>query len=275
MSNITTKKTYYQFQKDLNLPLFIAVDQGAFDSTLGDFLVSMKFVKLVDKEESAAIETIKNNHKSRCLSITEASPVVARQIDSTMESDRYGLESITPKPGYQVYRYKNEGIMVYSFGAKVWELGAFNDFGSLKASPEKKLASRIIINRFLSWSLASYGIVGFWGVTVDGGVVLQRAKDSKGEAVFIDVVGLRVLSLDGVKKMGPKFKVLRLDSTLKGRNIKMSSEELLSFLSAHCSYFDYKGLSVPVRQMIQTMAKFSEGLVHPEESFRPRTDLSL
>lgn len=275
MSNTTTKKTYFQYQKEMNLPLFVAVDQGGFDSTLADFLVSMKFVKLVDKEEVAAIETIKTNKMARCLSITEASPIVARQIEATMESDRYGLESITPKPGYQVYRYKNVGLMVYSFGAKVWELGCHSDFGSLKSSAENKLASRIVINRFLSWALVSYGILGLWGVTVDGGVVLQRSKESKGEAVFIDVVGHRVLTLDGVKKMGSKFKVLRLDSTLKGRNIKMSSEELLSFLSAHCSYFDYKGLSIPVRQMIQTMARNSEGLIHPEESFRPRTDLSL
>ena len=55
----------------------------------------------------------------------------------------------------------------------------------------------------------------------------------------------------------------------------MTNEELLSFMSAHSSYLDYQGLSVPVRQMIQTLAKMTEGLVHPEESFRPRTDLSL
>jgi hypothetical protein len=55
----------------------------------------------------------------------------------------------------------------------------------------------------------------------------------------------------------------------------MKNEELLSFLSAHCSYMDYSGLSVPVRQMIQTLARMTEGLIHPEESFRPKTDLSL
>lgn len=270
-----SKKTYFQYQKDLNLPVFVAVDQASFDSTLGDFLVSMKFVKLQDKEETAALEAIKTNKSARCLSITEASPTVARQIESTMESDRYGQESITPKAGYQVYRYKNVGLIVYSFGAKVWEFGCYQDFGSMKASAETKLASRIVINRFLTWALVSHGILGLWGVTVDGGVVLQRSKDSKGEAVFVDVVGLRVLSLDGVRKMGSRFKVLRLDATLKGRNVKMSNEELLSFISAHTSYFDYTGLSVPVRQMIQMMVKISEGLVHPEESFRPRTDLSL
>lgn len=274
-SATTIKRTYFQYQKDLNLPIYIAVDQSNFDPSLSDFLASMKFVKLSDKEESQALETMKKQKHSRCLSLTEATPVVARQIESTMESDRYGQESITPKAGYQVYRYKNVGLMVYSFQAKVWELGCFNDFCSMKAATDKKLASRVVINRFLSWALVPHGILALWGVTVDEGVVLQRATESKGEAIFIDVVGLKILSLDGVKKMGPRFKVMRLDSTLKGRNVKMSSEELLSFISAHCAYFDLAGLSIPVRQMIQALSRMTEGLVHPEESFRPRTDLSL
>lgn len=268
------KKTYYQYQKELNLPIYIGVDPQSFESGFGDFLVSMKFVKLNDKEEADALQIMKKNNAARCLNITEAGPVVSRQIQSTMESDRYGMESVTPKPGYQVYRYKNVGFMVYSFGVKEWEFGCYSDFGSNKEA-DKKLAARTVIHRFLSWALVHHGILGLWGVTVDEGMVLQRTTESKGEAVFIDVVGNRILSLDGVKKLGPRFKVLRLDPTLKGRNIRMTNEELLSFMSAHCSYLDYTGLSVPVRQMIQTLARMTEGLIHPEESFRPRTDLSL
>ena len=269
-----SKKTYYQYQKELNLPVYIALDPQAFESGLGDFLVSMKFTKLLEKEEAEALVVMKKNNASRCLNILEASPVVSRQIQGTMESDRYGQESIIPKAGYQVYRYKDMSFMVYSFGVKVWELGCYSDFGSSKV-PSERMAAKTVIHRFLTWALVHHGILGVWGVTVDNGVVLQRAVESKGEAVFIDVVGNRIISLDGVKKIGPKFKVLRLDPTLHGRNIRMTSEELLSFISAHCSYLDYTGLSVPVRQMIQTFSKMTEGLVHPEESFRPRTDLSL
>ncbi|MBY0412819.1 MAG: hypothetical protein K2Q18_01575, partial [Bdellovibrionales bacterium] len=159
-------------------------------------------------------------------------------------------------------------------GVKRWQLGCFSDFGTNKEATIK-LAARTVIHRFLSWALAQHGILGLWGVTVDEGMVLQRVTESKGEAVFIDVVGNKILSLDGIKKLGPRFKVLRLDPTLHGRNIRMSKEELVSFISAHASYLDYAGLSVPVRQMIQELTKMTEGLVHPEESFRPRTDLSL
>ena len=246
-----SKKTYFQYQKDLNLPIYLSADLAAFENSFGEFLVKMKFHKLTDKEEAAALAEIKKNNHARILHISEASPLLAKQIQSNMESDRYGAESIIPKDGYRVYRYKDVGLMVYSFGAKEWQLGCYKDFGSNQFS----YAGRMIINRFLSWALVPHGLVGLWGVTVDDGMVAQRPLDSRGEVVFIDIKGLRMITVDGVKKLRPHFKILRLDPTLKGRNIKMSGEELLSFLSANCSYLDSSGLSVPVRQMIQSLGK--------------------
>ncbi|NOT79558.1 MAG: hypothetical protein HOP07_11250 [Bacteriovoracaceae bacterium] len=269
-----SKKSYFQYQKDLNLPVFIAIDLEVFDSGMSNFFTEMKFQKLTDKEIPLALDVMKKNNKSRCLSISEASPSVSRQIQGSLESDHYGQESVVRQAGYQVYRYKEQGLMVYSFGAKVWEFGCYSHFGSAPDAASK-LAARIIMNRFLTWALIPQGILGLWGVAVEGGVVLQRPRESRGELVFIDVIGNKILSMDGNKKLGPKFKVLRLDPTLKGRNVKMSHEELLGFMSAHATYLDINGLSVPVRQMIQTLARMTEGLLHPEESFRPRTDLSL
>lgn len=266
-----SKKTYFQYQKELNIPVYISADLANFESSFGDFLGKMKFHKLGDKEEIAALQEIKKNVNARILHISEASPLVAKKIQSTMESDRYGAESIIPKDGYRVYRHKDMGLMVYSFGVKEWQFGCYKDFGSNNLL----VSSRMIINRFLSWALVPHGLVGLWGVTVDDGMVAQKPMDSRGEVVFIDVVGLRMISFDGIKKLRPHFKILRLDPSLKGRNVKMTNEELLSFLSAHCSYMDSSGLSVPVRQMIQALSKMTEGLLHPQESFRPRTDLSL
>ena len=266
-----SKKTYFQYQKDLNLPIYLSVDLTNFEPSLPDFLGKMKFTKLSDNEESDALAIFKKSNNARVLNMSEASPIVGRQIQATMESDRYGAESIIPKEGYRVYRHKDVGLMVFSFGAKEWSFGCYKDFGS----QSYLIPSRMMINRFLSWALAPHGIVGLWGVTIDDGIVAQRPVDSKGEAVFVDVVGLRMISLEGVKKLRPHFKVLRLDPTLHGRNIRMSSEELLSFLSAHCTYLDSSGLSVPIRQVIQALSKLTEGLIHPQESFRPKTDLSL
>lgn len=266
-----SKKTYFQYQKELNLPIYLSADLGAFENSFAEFLIKMKFHKLNDKEEAVALAEIKKNNHARILHVSEATPLVSKQIQNSTESDRYGAESIIPKDGYRVYRHKDAALMVYSFGAKEWQLGCYKDFGSHLST----LASRMVINRFLSWALVPHGIVGLWGVTVEDAIVAQRPLDSNGEVIFIDVKGLRMINVDGVKKLGSQFRVLRLDPMLKGRNIKMTNEEFLSFLSTHCSYMDSSGLSVPVRQMIQALAKMTVGLIHPQESFRPRTDLSL
>lgn len=266
-----TKYIYFQYFKDAGLPIFIKTEAAAFGMTLQDFMAKMKFQLIPEKDHAGVENLIRSQTHARVLSITEATHLVAKQIEQTAESDKYGPESITPKEGYKVYRYKGCALIVYSFGAKEWQMGCYENFGSKKT----ELASRIVLNRFLSWALAPLGIVGFWGVPIDDGVVVQRSAEAVGEAVFFDVMAKKIFTLDGEKKWNAKFKILRLDPILKGRNIKMSGEELLSFLSSHTSFFDYSGLSVPVRQMIQVIAKSTEGLVHPQESFKPRTDLSL
>jgi len=266
-----SKLTYFQFGKEANLPIFVAVDLAVFDTGLNDLMSQMRFSKLSEKEEAEVQKIVKNTRDSRLLKITEASFVVSKQIQKTTESDRYGSESIEPKEGFRIYRYKDHGIMIYSFSAKEWELGVYRDF----AVRNHQAIARTMLNRFLSLSLAPLGIVGVWGVSVEDSMVAQRPKESKGEAVFIDLYNHRVFSMDGVKSLTPRFKVLRLDPTIKARNIKMTTEEFFSFLCSHCSYLDYSGLSVPVRQMLQAFSKLSTGVIHPMESFRPRTDLSL
>ena len=265
------KKLYFQYQKELNLPIYICVEPLAFDQRVLEFIAEMQFVKLNEKEEVQALKTIATHRQARVLHISEATPAVSRQIQMSLESDRYGLETITPGPRYRVYRYKKFALMIYSYNAKEWQLGCYSNF----ANKENLIQARIVINRYLSWSLSPLGILGIWGVAVDDGMVAQRAADAKGEVILIDINNNRLITIDGVKKISPKFKVLRLDPTLKGRNIRMTNEEFISFLFSHCSYFDYSGPSVPVRQMIQAFAKMTEGLVHPQESFRPKTDLSL
>ena len=58
-----SKKSYFQYQKDLNLPIFVSVDLANFEASFGEFLVKMKFFKLGDKEEVGALQEIKKNNK--------------------------------------------------------------------------------------------------------------------------------------------------------------------------------------------------------------------
>ena len=258
----------YQYQKSCGHPIFIKFDPNFFEASLTSFLGQMRFEEIPEEEMTKIAN--QENH-ARILELEEASTQVAMRIDETSESDRYGFEKVTPMSGYRVYRYKGIGMLVYSYKHTEWRLGCFNDFGH----PDNELACRTIINRFLSWSLIPLGMVGFWGVPVDEGIVVMKQGAANGEAIFVNILGREVLSMDGIRALKSRFQIMKLDPTLQGRNIKMTPEEVLSFLSNHCTYFDYDSLSVPARQLIQTLSRTVVGLLHPLESFKPRTDLSL
>jgi hypothetical protein len=261
----------FQYFKEQGYPVYIRYDQNLFSVELKQFLKEFQFTELEAAETEKIEQTVNRLKNSRLLTLEVASPHVVAQIDQFMDTDIYGYESITPKESYKVYRYKGEAVMVYSFVSKFWRIGVFEDF----AVESNNVSAKSIINRYLSWALAPLGVVGFWGVPVDEGIVIFKQSESSGEAVFVDVNTFKVLSIDGVRRIRGRFQVLRLDSTLKGRNLTMNREELLSFLTQYCSYFDYVGPSVPVRQMIQALSRLAVGLIHPRESFKPRTDLSL
>lgn len=260
------KYTYFQYFKDLEFPIYIRVCLADFDPDLEGFVREIGFTELKEAEEQRVWSDLKMRSSSRLLTISEASTVVAKQIEMAQESDKYGHESIIPKNGYGVYRYKNVAMMVYSLASHEWQLGVFSDFGS----PRIEFASRAVLNRFLAWALSPLGIVGFWGSLVDEGAVVMKQSEAKGEVVFFDIVKKMTFSMDGHKKMRRRFKLMKLSESLKNRNMPMSPEELMSFLSVNCCYFDHRGQSVAIRQLIQTVARECEGLIHPKESFAPR-----
>lgn len=271
MNASVTKWTYLQYQKDLQLPVFIKFNPEEFESSLETFLGSLGFYKLKDGEGAEAEKKINKTAGARILTISEATVSVAKQIEMTLESDRYGGESVTPKSGYRVYRYRGVGLLIYSLAATEWQLGVYSHFGS----EDQLMEAKIVMGRFLGWALSSLGIVGFWGTPVEEGAVIMKSIKADGEFFMLDVMNRRVITFDGIVKMKPQYRVMRLDSTLKGRNIRMTGEEYLSFLLHHTCFFDFSGPTVAVRQLVQTLSKTTEGVIHPEESFRPRTSLSI
>ncbi len=263
--------TYFQYQKEQGLPVFVRAELSGFDASLSPFLKQMGFSEMENQESLALESTLDTRFEGNLLTLKIAGPSVSRQINQVAEGDRYGSECITPKEGYKVYRFKSKALLVYSFGVSQWEMGCLSDFGDEAAFSDY----RCIMNRYLSWALVAEGIVGFWGVPVEEGMVVLRRKESQSEAVFIDVRENRIFSIDGVTPLKSNFTILRLDSVLKDKNVPMNKEELISFLSVNSTFFDYQGLNVPIRQAIQSLAKVVSGIVHPRESFKPRTDLSL
>lgn len=266
-----TNYTYFQYFKGLNLPIYVRLNMSNLNSSLLDLLKELKFEELSSSESETAVSGLNTEKFSKVLTIKEATPGVMRQIGSYSESDRFGNESIHPKDSYNVYRYRGLALMVYGHSFKEWEMGCSDSFGT----ESFELATKIVMTRFLSWSLAPLGIIGLWGVPVEEGMVVQKPLEANGEVVFIDVFKRWLYTNDGQKKMKSSFKILKLDSSLKDRSIKMGPEQFLSFLSAHCSYFSYGAMTVPTRQMIQSLCRTCEGLVYPTESFQPRTNLNI
>jgi len=257
------KLTYYQFQKDLNYSIFIKIEDENLTDSIKEQVETLGFSKIESKE----FKEIKlKKFETRILKISKASFKVARQIMNAFSGmEKYGNESISPHGSYEVYRYRNVGMMVLSQSNPEWELGLVNLDGNNDGL-------KVMLSRYLTWSLESYGVLAFWAVPVDEGIVVMNMRDAKAETVFLDLNSEMMLTQDGNKKLPSYLQVLRLDSTLRGESRVMGKEELLSFLTTNTAYFSYKGLPKSLRSTLMHLVQFSQGLVYPQENFEPRNE---
>ena len=162
-------------------------------------------------------------------------------------------------------------MLVHSMSSVEWHLGCFPDFGHV----DFEAPCKQVINRFLSWALAPLGYVGVWGTPVEEGVVVQRAMESNCEAVFFNVAQRKILTVDGEKRLRFSFSFIKLDPSMKNRSMEMKFESLLSFLTINTTYFGPMGLPTNVRQLLQTLTRYSQGQVYPKENFQPRQEARL
>ncbi len=266
---------HWQFSPSLNYSVFVQFSRSSFGAEMKSLLADNLLNEVTEKNSKVAITEIEQHvlrtPNARQLNLRLAGPQLAGQITAPLASDYYGSETVFLKDGHHIYRYKNFGLMNYAYSAKNWELGITDEL----LQPQHRWIFRAIMNRYLTWALVPFGIIGLWGVPVEEGIVTQKMQDTKGEVVFIDLLHQRTISMDGCKPMKSKFQIIRPDATLKGRNIRMGREELLGLLFQRCSFFDYNGPSTPVRQMLLRLSALATGVILPQESFLPRTDLSL
>ena len=139
---IKSNISYFQFCKELDLPIFIRCDTGHFGSQLISFLKKQRFDQLTPEQAQKVPEIVKKK-RGRVLSMVEETSAVVRQFDAIKESDRYGPESVTPQQSYRVYRYKGQAMIVYSFSSNEWQLGCFFDFGSSENEYSWHLPARL------------------------------------------------------------------------------------------------------------------------------------
>jgi hypothetical protein len=257
-----TNYSYYQYQKELGYEIYLRFEDFDFENQLTDTLDVMGFNKV---ERDAIKDQSFNRYHTKVLNIVKASPKVSRQIDrADYVFDKYGPESLSKMGSYDVYRYKNVGMMILGDGNFLWELG-------LKSTNDES-ALRVVLTRFLSFALASRGVVGFWGVPIDEGFVVMNQKNSNSEAIFVDLKKSVIITFDGCKSIASDLQILRLDSTLNNSMKRMKPEDLLSFLSMNTTHLSYSGFEFNVKETIYELSKVALGFVYPEENFKPRLE---
>ncbi len=263
--------TYFQFFREDNYPIYLRIYMPDFNSELYETFQEIGLQELADDEIYKVQDVLSQNSLGRILTVREAGLNAGRQIEQTMESDRYGKESIVPGDGYRVYRYRGVGLIVYSMGAQEWELGCFHTFGQ---GVQGKIQAKIVLNRYLGWSATNLGILGIWGNCIDEGIVLLNPSKAEGESVYIDIFQKKLLYAGSRKNIKGKFRIIKLDSFANNEGHALKKEELMSSLIKYTTYFEYTGQSVGQRQMLFSLAQMVEGWVAPEENFRPKQNLS-
>ncbi len=257
------QQLYYQYRASEGFPIFVKLVEPQLESQMSSFLNEMGFEKC--NEEVLTKEHDRPEYL-RVLKISVAGPMVSKQIGQVREEDRYGLESISSRGDYKVYRFKGVGIMVFSEGRFIWEMGLMNRF----SQEDFHYKLRIVFNRFLGYCLASYNIIGVWGVSVDEGAVVMSQAESKGEAVFIDLDNQVLHTIEGLKPLSFPLQFLKLDESIKNQSRKLQVEELVSLLTHYNTYFSDEGFSSSFQKRIFALARSSEGILYPKENFKPR-----
>lgn len=272
---INDQMSIFRLRKDLDYPVYLKVDLSGFGEGLKAFIFNSGFELMEGVSEDDISDLLGRASHSRVLSITLASNNVMRHVDQAQESDLYGFESLVPRDGYSVYRYKREGIIVYSSSASVWKLGCRSNFGEGSGSAK---AYKIILNRYLSWALAPMGVVGFWGRYSNSELEFLKQNDSDGELVFLDMYRNIGFNNKTFWTLGPEFRMVKRgghgSNSLKEGHV-IRQEEFISLLSMNCSFFDYKGLSLPIRQMIKRISQLYTCRISSGPEKVPRRDLSL
>lgn len=256
--------SYYQFRKSLGYQVYLKFEDFEFETQVMETIKMMGF----DKVESKNIKQVSFlRGQTKLLKVMKATPRVARQISQPdMAFDKYGDESISNLGNYQVYRYKNVGMMIFDESSAMWELG-------LKGLHNQD-ALRIIFTRFLSYALEPLNIIGFWGVPVDEGFVVRSPIKAEFESVFVDINKNVILTYDGVREIQSEIQILRLDETLRDEMRIQTKESLISFLSMNTCSLNYTGLSFKMKSLLFDICQVAQGYIYPENNFKPRADIS-
>jgi hypothetical protein len=263
------KISYYRFWSPLNLPIFIKLGSEEYKEKFRPVLEQCYFSEI--KEEEFKKLTSVNNRNLRVLIIENLKKGLEQRLLELSYSGRIGKESITPYRDYYLYRYQRQALLMYSFRHTEWRLG-ISDL--LFTDP---FGMRLVINRFLGWSLSPCSCVGLWGELIDNKILVSGAIESQARSVIIHVEdGLYTsnnLASGKVEKVSDFFHIVHVEPQLREER-RMNRDELYGFIMARCTFFHGQRLDLPMRQLIYNLARVSIGLRTPQ-SFAKQTDKVL
>lgn len=250
------KWSLFQFGENENYPIFVLLELKNFDENLTKILLDCHFRELSDKEAEKTWQERESKFGHRILKLVSATKRLELQIGLSRDTDDFGLESLNPKEQYNVYRFKGLALMVYSSLVTNWEMGVLKNFGS----KEFEFETRMVLSRYLGWSLAPHGVVGFWGEVTDGKMFVSSARQTSGRSFFVDYKNQKQIVSGMELDCHDSWEFIRANDISVGGKQRMTQEELLAFLSSKTVFFDYRGLSVPVRQVIGALSKSGNGI---------------
>jgi hypothetical protein len=246
---------YYQFHKSFGYPVFIRLDADLLEGRLQKVILDLGFFELDEKER----KTIPVNKSStKVLSLKKAPIRVIQQVKTPTSLDQYGQETLQMNGNFQVYTYRNFGMMVFSAASSYWELGLCSEL----QNTEELTHLRIMLTRFLSWSLGPMGMIGYWGVTTQDGMVIMKQAQSFGESVFVDLDKKLILSGQFTKNFGGDFVIYRAERSVP-QNKMIGKEELISFLTTSTTFLSYSGIPFLMKRNIFDLGANTRGEYSP------------
>jgi hypothetical protein len=263
-----TKKyvQYYQFHATHNYPVFIRFESAALEGKLTKMINTLGFTKV---EEAQLKKIPVQKLSTKVLTINEATHKLAAQIKTSDTLDKFGHESLSFRGDYQVYLYRHVGLMVFSMATSMWEVGLCGEFNNAEDfSPIK-----VIINRFLAWSLSTHGVLSYWGTAHDDGFTVMKQAHSFGDAVYVDMEKNLILFGEKATTTKGSLKISRIDRGVQTVRA-MNKEELISFLMTQTTYFSYTGIPTQMKKMIMKLADISVGEILSSDQLKQTANLS-
>ena len=120
MSATKTTPVFYQWQRAHGYPVFLRVHRELHEGRLQKLVTDLGFQEIPEADHR---KVNLSKAGTKILTLSRASTRVAQQVMTPDSLDKFGSEVLNYRGEAQVYMYRRLGMMVFSQGTAMWELG--------------------------------------------------------------------------------------------------------------------------------------------------------